>query len=123
MSPASEIRAGQSVLLRCGFSGSNPEEVRFFWKKNGSLVQEGRDLSFSSISPEDSGDYNCLVSNSVGETASQAWSLRVLCECCVSAGVGAKYENDEVTLPRPDSDSPLQMLLGGCVCPSAPGTA
>lgn len=80
MSPASEIRAGQRVHLQCNFSGSNPAEVRFFWKKNGSLVQEGRDLHFSSISPEDSGNYNCMVNNSVGETSSQAWNLQVLCE-------------------------------------------
>ncbi|XP_034373359.1 B-cell receptor CD22 isoform X2 [Arvicanthis niloticus] len=78
VSPASEIHAGHRVLLQCAFSGSYPAEVRFFWKKNGSLVQEGRDLTFSSISPEDSGNYNCMVSNSVGETSSQAWSLQVL---------------------------------------------
>ncbi|GAB1291908.1 B-cell receptor CD22 [Apodemus speciosus] len=78
VSPTSEIRAGQHVLLQCGFSGSHPAEVRFFWKKNGSLVQEGRDLSFSSISPEDSGNYNCMVNNSVGETSSRTWSLQVL---------------------------------------------
>ncbi|XP_052022029.1 B-cell receptor CD22 isoform X2 [Apodemus sylvaticus] len=78
VSPTSEIHAGQRVLLQCVFSGSHPAEVRFFWKKNGSLVQEGRDLSFSSISPEDSGNYNCVVNNSIGETSSQAWSLRVL---------------------------------------------
>lgn len=112
VSPASEIHAGQRVLLQCDFSGSYPAEVRFFWKKNGSLVQEGRDLTFSSVSPEDSGNYNCMVSNSVGETSSQAWSLQVLCECW---SLGVKYEDDEVTLPWPDSDSPLQMLLGGCV--------
>ncbi|XP_032751060.1 B-cell receptor CD22 [Rattus rattus] len=78
VSPASEIHAGQHVLLQCDFSGSLPTEVRFFWKKNGNLVQEGRDLNFSSISPEDSGDYNCMVRNSIGETSSQAWSLQVL---------------------------------------------
>ncbi|KAL1769132.1 B-cell receptor CD22 isoform X1 [Sigmodon hispidus] len=76
--PQSEIHAGQYVLLRCSFFKSNPTEVRFFWKKNGSLVQEGRDLSFSSISPEDSGNYNCIVNNSIGETPSQTWNLEVL---------------------------------------------
>ncbi|XP_040591448.1 B-cell receptor CD22 isoform X1 [Mesocricetus auratus] len=75
---SSEIRAGQSVLLQCGFSRSHPAEVHFFWKKNGSFVQEGRDLSFSSVSPEDSGSYSCMVSNSIGETLSETWDLRVL---------------------------------------------
>lgn len=78
VSPASEIRAGQRVLLQCDFAESNPAEVRFFWKKNGSLVQEGRYLSFGSVSPEDSGNYNCMVNNSIGETLSQAWNLQVL---------------------------------------------
>ncbi|XP_049974914.1 B-cell receptor CD22 [Alexandromys fortis] len=75
---SSEIRAGEHVLLRCEFSRSHPAEVRFFWKKNGNLVQEGKELSFSPISPEDSGNYNCLVNNSIGETPSQSWYLRVL---------------------------------------------
>lgn len=119
MSPKPEIRAGQHVVLRCDFEGSNPAEVRFFWKKNGSIVQEGRDLNFSSISPEDSGDYNCMVNNSVGDTWSPDCRLQVMCEWLE---LGAKYGDDEVTLPQPYSDSPLQMLLGGCVCPSAPGT-
>ncbi|KAL6035287.1 hypothetical protein STEG23_024870, partial [Scotinomys teguina] len=78
VSPSSKIHAGQRVLLQCNFSGSNPTEVRIWWKKNGSLVQEGKDLSFSSISPEDSGKYNCMVSNSIGETLSEAWDLQVL---------------------------------------------
>ncbi|XP_075841225.1 B-cell receptor CD22 isoform X1 [Microtus pennsylvanicus] len=75
---SSEIRAGEPVLLRCEFLSSHPAEVRFFWKKNGNLVQEGRNLSFSPISPEDSGNYNCLVNNSIGETPSQTWYLHVL---------------------------------------------
>ncbi|CAO2625872.1 B-cell receptor CD22 [Lemmus lemmus] len=75
---SSEIRAGEPVLLQCEFSGSHPAEVHFFWKKNGNLVQEGRNLSFSSISPEDSGSYSCLVNNSIGETLSQTWYLHVL---------------------------------------------
>ncbi|XP_038195915.1 B-cell receptor CD22 [Arvicola amphibius] len=78
VSPRSpEIRAGEHVLLRCEFSKSHPAEVHFFWKKNGNLVQEGRDLSFNPISPEDSGNYNCLANNSIGETPSQTWYLHV----------------------------------------------
>lgn len=91
---SSEIRAGEHVLLRCEFSRSHPAEVRFFWKKNGNLVQEGKELSFSPISPEDSGNYNCLVNNSIGETPSQSWYLRVLCEWLE---LGATCDEDEVT--------------------------
>lgn len=87
---AEEIRAEQPVLLRCHFSGSRPAEVSFFWKKNGSLVQQGRDLSFSSVSPEDSGAYTCAVRNAIGETASQAWGLQVLCECLELGRSGKK---------------------------------
>ncbi|XP_037057937.1 B-cell receptor CD22 isoform X2 [Peromyscus leucopus] len=78
VSPSSEIHAGQHVILQCSFSGSHPPEVRIVWRKNGSLVQEGKELSFSSISPEDSGKYNCIVNNSIGETPSKAWDLQVL---------------------------------------------
>uniref|UniRef100_A0A8I3MUW4 B-cell receptor CD22 n=4 Tax=Canis lupus familiaris TaxID=9615 RepID=A0A8I3MUW4_CANLF len=77
-SPSSEIHSGHRVLLGCNFSSSRPRDVRFFWKKNGIFLKEGRELSFDSISPEDAGNYNCLVNNSVGQTTSEAKMLRVL---------------------------------------------
>ncbi|XP_073913143.1 B-cell receptor CD22 isoform X5 [Castor canadensis] len=78
ISPQSEIHAGHRVLLRCDFSKSHPSEVHFFWKKNGSLLQEGRELELISISPEDSGNYSCMVRNSIGQTSSKALRLQVL---------------------------------------------
>ncbi|XP_077710941.1 B-cell receptor CD22 isoform X5 [Canis aureus] len=77
-SPSSEIHSGHRVLLGCNFSSSRPRDVRFFWKKNGIFLKEGRELSFDSISPEDAGNYNCLVNNSIGQTTSEAKMLRVL---------------------------------------------
>ncbi|XP_036985420.2 B-cell receptor CD22 isoform X5 [Artibeus jamaicensis] len=78
ISPDSEIHSGHQVLLRCNFSSSYPTDVLFFWKKNGIFLKEGRDLSFDSISPEDAGNYNCLVNNSIGQSTSEAWKLQVL---------------------------------------------
>ncbi|XP_016076380.1 PREDICTED: B-cell receptor CD22 [Miniopterus natalensis] len=74
----SEIHSGHPVLLRCNFSSSLPADVRFFWMKNGIFLKEGRELSFGSVSPEDAGNYNCLVNNSLGQSTSEAWVLRVL---------------------------------------------
>ncbi|XP_011380067.1 B-cell receptor CD22 isoform X2 [Pteropus vampyrus] len=76
--PHSEIHSGDRVLLQCNFSSSHPTDVRFFWKKNGILLKEGRELSFDSISPEDAGSYNCLVNNSIGQSTSETWMLQVL---------------------------------------------
>ncbi|XP_063109434.1 B-cell receptor CD22 isoform X5 [Cavia porcellus] len=76
--PSSEIRAGNRVVLQCDFSQSRPKEVQFFWKKNGSLLQEGRELVFNSISPEDAGNYSCSINNSIGETMSEIRRLQVL---------------------------------------------
>uniref|UniRef100_I3MEK4 B-cell receptor CD22 n=1 Tax=Ictidomys tridecemlineatus TaxID=43179 RepID=I3MEK4_ICTTR len=79
ISSLSEIRAGNQVRLQCHFSKSHPEEVHFFWKKNGSLLEaKGRELNFDSVSPEDAGNYSCLVQNSIGQSASEAWRLQVL---------------------------------------------
>ncbi|XP_030742229.1 B-cell receptor CD22 [Echinops telfairi] len=78
ISPQTEIHSGQRVLLQCDFSSSRPPEVRFFWKKNGSLLAEGRQLSFVAVAPEDAGNYSCMASNSVGQTTSKAWRLHVL---------------------------------------------
>ncbi|KAM6154334.1 B-cell receptor CD22 [Erethizon dorsatum] len=78
ITPRSEIHAGNWVLLRCDFSQSHPKEVHFFWKKNGSLLKEGRELVFNSISPEDAGNYSCSINNSIGQTTSKIWRLQVL---------------------------------------------
>ncbi|KAM5134564.1 B-cell receptor CD22 isoform 2-T2 [Callospermophilus lateralis] len=79
ISSLSEIHAGDQVRLQCHFSKSHPEEVHFFWKKNGSLLEaKGRELNFDSVSPEDAGNYSCLVKNSIGQSASEAWRLQVL---------------------------------------------
>uniref|UniRef100_A0A8D1S8K3 B-cell receptor CD22 n=1 Tax=Sus scrofa TaxID=9823 RepID=A0A8D1S8K3_PIG len=78
ISPPTEIHSGYRVLLQCDFSSSRPTDVHFFWKKNGIPLKEGRDLRFEAITPEDAGSYHCLVNNSIGQTTSQAWELRVL---------------------------------------------
>ncbi|XP_055266744.1 B-cell receptor CD22 isoform X4 [Moschus berezovskii] len=78
ISPHTEIRSGKRVLLQCEFSSSRPVDVHFFWKKDGSLLEEGKTLTFDPISPEDSGTYHCLVNNSIGQTSSEACDLRVL---------------------------------------------
>ncbi|XP_060144722.1 B-cell receptor CD22 isoform X2 [Globicephala melas] len=78
VTPHSEIRSGRPVLLQCDFLSSRPADVRFFWKKNGIFLEEGKKLSFDAISPEDAGTYHCLVNNSIGQTSSKAWALQVL---------------------------------------------
>ncbi|EPY81304.1 hypothetical protein CB1_000743035 [Camelus ferus] len=78
ISPRTEIYSGHRVLLQCDFSSSHPADIHFFWKKNGVFLEEGKDLSFDSISPEDAGSYNCLVNNSIGQTESKAWAVQVL---------------------------------------------
>uniref|UniRef100_A0A2K6C1Y6 B-cell receptor CD22 n=1 Tax=Macaca nemestrina TaxID=9545 RepID=A0A2K6C1Y6_MACNE len=76
--PLSEIHSGNLVSLQCDFSSSHPKEVQFFWEKNGSLLGKESQLNFDSISPEDAGSYSCWVNNSIGQTASKAWTLEVL---------------------------------------------
>ncbi|XP_023577214.1 B-cell receptor CD22 [Octodon degus] len=78
LKPSSEIQAGNQVFLQCDFSQSNPKDVRFIWKKNGSLLKEGKELIFDSISPEDAGDYSCSISNSIGQSTSKTRKLQVL---------------------------------------------
>ncbi|XP_061030037.1 B-cell receptor CD22 isoform X3 [Eubalaena glacialis] len=78
VTPHNEIHSGNPVLLQCDFLSSRPTDVRFFWKKNGILLEEGKKLSFDAISPEDAGIYHCLVNNSIGQTSSKARALQVL---------------------------------------------
>lgn len=113
MNPQSEIHAGQPVDLWCDYSKSNPEEIRYSWKKNGSLVQGERQLHFSSVSPEDSGNYICTVSNAIGETPSQAWGLQVLCEWPEQ---GAKWDEYEVTRSSGLTPVPLYRCSSEAAC-------
>ncbi|XP_057568593.1 B-cell receptor CD22 [Hippopotamus amphibius kiboko] len=78
VSPDTEIHSGTSVLLQCDFLSSRPTDVRFFWKKNGILLKEGKTLSFDTVSPEDAGTYHCLANNSIGQNLSKPRVLRVL---------------------------------------------
>ncbi|XP_027711344.1 B-cell receptor CD22 isoform X2 [Vombatus ursinus] len=75
--PKSDIRSGDQVQLRCDFSSSRPRNVRYSWTQNGKSFHEGRYLNWSSISPEDSALYSCSVTNSIGQTKSQEWDLKV----------------------------------------------
>ncbi|XP_020832651.1 B-cell receptor CD22 isoform X1 [Phascolarctos cinereus] len=75
--PKSDIRSGDQVQLRCDFSSSRPRNVHYSWTQNGKHFHEGRDLNWSSISPEDSALYSCSVTNSIGQTKSQEWDLKV----------------------------------------------
>uniref|UniRef100_A0A4W2HEZ8 B-cell receptor CD22 n=1 Tax=Bos indicus x Bos taurus TaxID=30522 RepID=A0A4W2HEZ8_BOBOX len=78
ISPNTEIQSEKRVLLQCQYSSSRPADVHFFWKKDGSLLKEGKTLTFGQIFPEDSGTYHCLVNNSIGQTSSKAYELQVL---------------------------------------------
>lgn len=80
ISPHTEVRSGEQVLLQCEFSSSRPADVHYLWKKDGNLLEKRKTLTFDSISPEDSGTYHCLVNNSIGQTSSEACKLQVLCE-------------------------------------------
>ncbi|XP_043852104.1 B-cell receptor CD22 [Dromiciops gliroides] len=77
LTPKADIQSKDQVHLRCDFSSSHPADVHYSWTQNGKHFCEGRYLNWSSISPEDSGLYSCLVTNSIGETRSQEWDLKI----------------------------------------------
>ncbi|XP_074075022.1 B-cell receptor CD22 [Macrotis lagotis] len=77
VTPKSDIRSGDRVQLRCDFSFSQPRNVHYFWTQNGKRFHEGRYLNWSSITPEDSGLYSCIVTNSIGEAHSLEWNLKI----------------------------------------------
>ncbi|XP_072472352.1 B-cell receptor CD22 [Notamacropus eugenii] len=77
VTPKSDIQSGDQVQLQCDFSSSHPKNVHYSWTQNGKHFQDGKYLNWSSISPEDSALYSCSVTNSIGQTHSQGWDLRV----------------------------------------------
>ncbi|XP_036602311.1 B-cell receptor CD22 isoform X2 [Trichosurus vulpecula] len=77
VTPKSDIRSGDQVQLQCDFSSSHPRSVHYSWTQNGKHFHDGRYLNWSSISPEDSALYSCSVTNSIGQTQSQEWDLKV----------------------------------------------
>ncbi|XP_068934784.1 B-cell receptor CD22 [Petaurus breviceps papuanus] len=77
VTPESDIRSGDQVRLQCEFSSSHPRNVHYSWTQNGKHFQDGKYLNWSSISPEDSALYSCFVTNSIGQTQSPEWDLKV----------------------------------------------
>ncbi|XP_074162873.1 B-cell receptor CD22 isoform X2 [Sminthopsis crassicaudata] len=78
VTPKSAIRSGDHVQLQCDFGSSHPKNVNYSWTLNGKHFHEGKYLNWNSISPEDSGLYTCIVTNSIGRSHSQGWDLNIL---------------------------------------------
>ncbi|XP_067283854.1 B-cell receptor CD22-like isoform X2 [Pseudorasbora parva] len=81
------IWEGDSVTLSCS-SDSNPPALNFSWFKRGAFVGSGRIYNISKISSDDSGEYKCKSRNQHGERYSDAVTLNVMSERCVSWSLG-----------------------------------
>lgn len=82
VSSKGEQKFGSELTLTCG-ARSKPTSS-YEWKKsfNGQLRTVGHEqkLHFRSLSISDSGQFVCIVNNSIGETRSQSVDIRVKCE-------------------------------------------
>jgi len=72
------VRAGASVTLRCKATGY-PCPV-YQWVKDGMELPDGNDeeLTLDHVKLEDSGKYNCIVSNQLNVEKSNTVELQVL---------------------------------------------
>ena len=72
------VRAGATVTLRCKATGYPSPEYQ--WIKDGMELPDGNDeeLSLDHVKLEDSGKYNCIVSNRLNAEKSNTVELQVL---------------------------------------------
>lgn len=72
------MRAGASVILRCKATGYPCPEYQ--WVKDGMELPDGNDeeLTLDHVRLENSGKYNCIVSNRLNAEKSNTVELQVL---------------------------------------------
>ncbi|XP_041640770.1 sialoadhesin-like [Cheilinus undulatus] len=80
VSTSAEIEEGSSVNLTCS-SDANPAAYYTWYRKYGAgdlqFFRAGPQLSFSSIQPSDSGQYDCSAENELGRRTSELVSISV----------------------------------------------
>ena len=72
------VRVGASVTLRCKARGYPAPQYQ--WVKDGAELPDGIDeeLTFDCVTMNDSGKYNCIVSNRINAEKSNTVELQVL---------------------------------------------
>ena len=88
-----QIRGEQTVLeggnlqLTCEASGKPEPNITWTKEKTGnqgnSVLQEGKVLTITKVSRNDSGTFNCTAYNGFGEADSQTVHVNVTCEVCI----------------------------------------
>uniref|UniRef100_A0A3B1K6U4 Ig-like domain-containing protein n=1 Tax=Astyanax mexicanus TaxID=7994 RepID=A0A3B1K6U4_ASTMX len=81
ISPSGEIVEGSSVTLTCSSDGNPPVQKYTWFKKGDKGVQQkftGQIYSIKNIRSADSGEYQCMATNTQGSQSSEYKSLTVL---------------------------------------------
>ena len=82
------VTEGDNVTLSCNASGNPVPTIT--WTRNGSVLissvprisfrAESRELTITTIDTADSGEYQCVANNSVGNDTSDAATIDVQCK-------------------------------------------
>ena len=82
------VTEGNNVTLSCNASGNPVPTIS--WTRNGSVLTgsvpritfgtESRELTITTINTADSGEYQCVANNSVGNDTSDAATIDVQCK-------------------------------------------
>ncbi|XP_049325450.1 B-cell receptor CD22-like [Astyanax mexicanus] len=83
ISPSGKIVEGSSVTLTCSSDGNPPVQKYTWFKKVDKDVQQkwtGQIYSIKNIRSADSGEYQCMATNTQGSRSSEYKSLTVLCK-------------------------------------------
>ena len=67
-------KAGSNVVLSCEVQGAK----NYYWYKDNQLLSKGSNtLNLDAVTASDSGDYLCLITNSVGEAVTETATVRI----------------------------------------------
>ena len=75
---SSEFLKNQPLTLKCS-AEANPAPFQYKWHKDGQIIsgETGSQISFLSLDYDNSGTYDCIVNNSVGEAQSNGFVIAV----------------------------------------------
>ena len=74
------ITEGSDVILHCNDTGNPPPNITWIWQDTGDVLGSSEQLTLTAVNRGQSGTYQCITWNGIGNNATSACRLDVFCK-------------------------------------------